>query len=135
MFEFHGWATIMVAYNEDSEDEHHLRAVVEALTLQIAKMRWSTNVANLCYINGSPQLNVSGLTNHRASEAAELFELYQHIAETAPGSYGLLYVHDDEGADTSLRNEFEVWVLRRGQFAHTRDSYLSPIVPTIEDAS
>lgn len=80
-------------------------------------------------------MSVSRLTNHRAAEAAELFELSQRIAETAPGSYGLLYVHDDESADTSFGNEFEVWVLRRGQFARRRDEYLSPIVPTIEDAS
>ena len=134
MFEFHGWATIREASDESGEDELKLREIVEALTQHVSNMGWSTNKAELSYINGSVHLIVSGLTNHRATEASELFELYRNVARLAPGSYGLLYIHDDENVDELAQNEFEVWVLRRGQLLRRKDEFLSPIVPTIEDA-
>ena len=49
----------------------------------------------------------------------------------AEGSYRLIYLHDDE-AD-GKENQFQVFVLSKGSVKEFSDSYLSPIIPTIED--
>lgn len=50
----------------------------------------------------------------------------------AEGSYGLIYLYDDEAA--GRENQFQVFSLSRGSVKEFSDFYLSPIVPTIEDA-
>lgn len=90
--------------------------------------------------------NVSGVllfassTNHRCSPPTAI-ELLHWLAENGPGSYGLVYVHDDEddgergrlygrvSADHS--NEFRVWRLVGGMVEELGDPFLSPIVPLI----
>jgi hypothetical protein len=136
MFEIHGWATLRESFDEAGEDDEKLHAIFARLRRQIDENSWSLNsLVDLRYINGTPYLTVTGDRNHRISEGSELFELFHTVAEIAPGSYGLVYVMDDEAQDIAARNEFEVWVLCRGQFTRRSDAYLSPIIPTIEDPS
>ncbi len=48
------------------------------------------------------------------------------------GSYGLLYVHDDE---TKINSDvFVVYKLARGKFERIVDTFLSPLIPTVEIA-
>ena len=50
------------------------------------------------------------------------------------GSYGLLYVLDDEDyQDGDYQNEFRVWRLVRGALEERSDPFLSPFIPTVED--
>ena len=72
--------------------------------------------------------------NHRATVA---WEMLKWIAENAPGSYGLFYVHDDEdqiGAvgygrgNADFSHEFRVHRIANGTLSEHPDPYLSPIV-------
>lgn len=70
--------------------------------------------------------------NHKSFEAGEIIELFQFIADQAPGSYGLLYTRDDEDIE-GYDNEFKVYVLARGTLRRQEDVWLSPFVPVVED--
>jgi hypothetical protein len=69
-------------------------------------------------------------------------DVLRWLAATGPGSYGLVYVHDDEdvgdagrlrGRDgTDRSNEFRVWRLLGGTVEELADPFLSPIVPRID---
>src|SRR5215467_2984439 len=48
-----------------------------------------------------------------------------------PGSYGLLYVWDDES--NQHPNEFRVFKLARGRVTEHSDVLLSPVIPALED--
>ncbi|MFI1791029.1 CbrC family protein [Streptomyces olivaceoviridis] len=49
---------------------------------------------DLRWMNGAPFIHRGGYSNHRSSP--DLVELFEYVAAVAPGSYGLLHVHDDE---------------------------------------
>jgi hypothetical protein len=84
-------------------------------------------------VNGSAQLHLGGLLNHRRGQGEEMLQAFRRIGEVAPGSYGLLYVHDDEDP-AGRENEFQVFMLRRGKISVDRDRYLSPCIPNIDIA-
>lgn len=76
-------------------------------------------------------------TNHRSSS---LWDLLDWIVEHGPGSYGLVYVHDDEDVPTNRTpgrgegdhsNEFRVWRVAAGSLEELTDPFLSPIVPRV----
>ena len=94
MFEFHGWAVLRMTYTSDDDaEEGEIGTVQNRLTQEIA----ATEVANHFHFhdgfNGMASLTVFGLRNHRRKEVIDIFDW---LAENAPGSYGLLYVRDDE---------------------------------------
>lgn len=87
--------------------------------------------------NGVLQFSTS--RNHRSSQA---WELLQWLAKTSQGTYGLLYIHDDEDigglthygrGNTSYENVFRVWSLKHGKVSEHADPFLSPIVQEGED--
>jgi hypothetical protein len=74
--------------------------------------------------------------NHRASSS--IWPLMDWIVRNAVGSYGLVYVHDDEinrsgrgvgGEKRDVSNEFRVWRILNGKLEELDDPFLSPIVP------
>lgn len=76
--------------------------------------------------------------NHRSSC---VWDMIEWIAENGPGSYGLLYVHDDEDgpANTAYQrgmndftNAFHVHRVANGKITELDDPFLSPIVSTID---
>jgi Immunity protein 7 len=74
---------------------------------------------------------VAGNTNHRSQAIQDVFDLYAYISSVAPGSYGILYMHDDE--EIGFENEFRVYVLTRGNLTVHKDPFLSPYFPVVED--
>jgi hypothetical protein len=130
MFEAHGWATIR-STTSDAEEERlgELAGVLEA---KIRELNSITNVVVRLEIdlNGSDALTVVAFKNHRKDQ---LIELFQWLAVHRRGSYGLLYVWDDEDR-RDVENVFRVWKLTRGTLAECADPFLSPPVPVIEDA-
>ncbi|MFF0055414.1 Imm7 family immunity protein [Streptomyces microflavus] len=70
-----------------------------------------------------------GRTVSRSSP--DVAELFEHVAEVAPGSYGLLHVRDDE--DPGHENEVRVLRLVRGRVTQHTETLLSPCIPTVED--
>ena len=77
-------------------------------------------------------VSLAGLSNHRGSLEEGLINIFREIGEKAPGSYGLLYISDDENPE--FDNEFRVGRLVRRKFELVKDYHLSPRIPTIEDS-
>ncbi len=75
--------------------------------------------------------------NHRGSK---LWEMLDWLTESSTGTYGIVYVHDDEDivgnknygrGDVDYSNEFRIWRILKGELLEFDDPYLSPIVPNI----
>lgn len=132
MFEFHGWATIRVPDPDlDVDHRHELeRVAVERLreAIRAADDQFSLFDVRMTG-NELIVLYAHGLRNHRYKKVVELF---RWVAKELPESYGLLYVHDDEVE--GRENEFRTWRLARGELREMSDPFLSPRIPTLEDA-
>jgi hypothetical protein len=83
-------------------------------------------------------LTMSSSRNHRGLDPTVLTVL-AWLARNAPGSYGLVYLHDDEDAGeyalargrdgTDHTDAFRVWRLLQGIVEEFDDPFLSPIIP------
>jgi len=82
-------------------------------------------------MNVGHYLHLGGHPNHRGQHGDEVIALFTEIGKLAPGSYGLLYVYDDE--DPEHNEGFRVLRLARGVVTEHADPFLSPVVPTLED--
>ncbi|WP_205023395.1 Imm7 family immunity protein [Streptomyces sp. HB132] len=127
MFEYHGWITVRDTAADD-DDEPRLRRIVDELRRHIARID-SPYLLDLRWMNGEPFIHLGGFSNHRSSP--DVVGLFEHVAVSAPGSYGLLHVHDDEEPDRE--NDVRVLRLLRGRVTHHTEALLSPYVPTVED--
>lgn len=79
--------------------------------------------------------------NHRGGST--MWDLMDWIVKHGDGSYGLVYVHDDEDgghdspyfgrgrAEPDFSNVFRVWRILPGKLEELDDPFLSPIVPMI----
>ncbi|MFD1886471.1 Imm7 family immunity protein [Paenibacillus wenxiniae] len=130
MYEFHGWTVVHESVTEI--DECHLSVIVENIQSYISNLNWSNGLLKLYPANGNYYVSLGGFLNRKTVEATEIMELYQFIADQAPGSYGLLYTLDDEDTE-GCENRFKVFVLTRGQLTQKEDSFLSPFVPVVTD--
>ena len=127
MFEFHGWA--VVQYHTYANDSTLQNRCWQQLIDHIATI--PKDLIQLQRYNGCDSLVVVGQHNHRSEYVIDLFHW---VAANTPGSYGLLYVRDDEDPrESDYRNCFRVWRLCRGQLTECDDPFLSPAIPTIED--
>jgi len=64
---------------------------------------------------------------------ARVLYLFHDVARLAPGSYGLLYIHDDEDPERDTTNRWTSHVLARGAVTAVPDPFLSPIIEVVED--
>jgi hypothetical protein len=92
--------------------------------------------------NGSAHLWLAGSHNHRDDTVTGLFRSIAETGrvtlkipneidiatETAPGSYGVMYVLDDDASCT-----WERLVMRRGTVSREADTSLSPHIGVVED--
>lgn len=131
MFEYHGWITVLESPGEDDELmlPAQLRSRIDSL---IGELQKAPGMAHLVVDNGETQIYLGGMRNHRSGPGEEVLETFGRIAEIAPGSYGLLHVWDDEDPE-GRRNEFQVFVMRRGTVTRHTDTFLSPRIPMVED--
>ena len=138
MFEYHGWATILDSTGDEEFDDDPSVATLDAVRRAMADARLEHRVA-LDVRNGSWFLAIHGLNNHRNPAVVRLFEA---IARIAPGSYGMLFTHDDEAGLGAARGpdeagEHDNWwycrVMKRGHVERHTDAWMSPHVPTVED--
>lgn len=83
-------------------------------------------------MNGAAMLSCNGLTNHWSSDIEDVLALYNYLAKSTVGSYGVLYIHNDEG-DEEEHNNFIVFYLAKGELKKAKDSFLSPCNPVIEE--
>jgi immunity protein 7 of polymorphic toxin system len=127
MFEYHGWITLR-STAEALDDEPPLRlSEIKALVDEFAGYA----LMDLQPMNGVYYLHLGGNPNHRGRHGAAVVDLFARVGQLAPGSYGLLYVHDDEDPDHRLG--FRVFRLARGAVTEHADHLLSPVIPTLED--
>ena len=131
MFQMHGWAVVRSdTYESTGEAEATLLArLQEQIELtQVTNIRVHLDVG----LNGD--LHVLSVDGHRNHRYIPVIDLFGWLAANGPGSYGLLYVLDDEDFKTGdFQNEFRVWRLARGVLEERSDPFLSPAIPTVED--
>ncbi|MDE5891742.1 MAG: immunity 7 family protein [Acetatifactor sp.] len=129
MLELHGWVTIRETYKVSDNEEENIDIIIEKLKREVEKLSWFKPQINA--LNGSWFLEFTLFSNRKNPQTQEVFKFYKRIGELAEGSYGLIYLYDDE--DERKGNEFQVFSLSRGTVKEFSDSYLSPVIPTIED--
>lgn len=129
MFEFHGWINLRYHTHDTNEDlqaqafeefkNYILQQKIEAIYM--IKRR-----------NGLDSFVITGLHNHYGNYVENI---YRWVAAKLPGSYGLLFIRDDEDmkAGEDNTNQFIVWKLARGVLSKEADRYLSPCISVIED--
>jgi hypothetical protein len=130
MYEFHGWVAIRegVREAEDSDEARNVAILKLKEVIDARKDDWS--FVELKRFNGADYFILHGFRNHSQPWVQELFEI---SGQLAPGSYGVLYINDDE--DKTYSNEMQVFVMRRGKVVRHRDEFFSPCIPTLEDNS
>ncbi len=134
MFEYHGWITLRDSFSEEGENEviSNLSVVLSLIKETLLQSELGNGLVDMRPVNGNHYIALNAFQNHEAGLTERLLQFYRYVAEEAVGSYGLLYIHDDEdtgGAD----NEFHVYVLAKGRIEKKRDTFLSPCIPTIEE--
>jgi len=132
MYEYHGWATIRESFLNEDDVEDNIHEIVSDIGDRIQALNCGHGLLDLRAVNGEFHLSVSGIPNHKGSWGEEIHALFAYIAEVAVGSYGLLYVLDDED-ENGEDNEFQAYVMARGKVEKKRDIFLSPFFPTVED--
>lgn len=131
MFELHAW--FQLSHDAFESDQVAIDAALPAIRAAVEALDESnsaTTKACLLPRNGTYYVTVVIDANRRRYEAELLDRLVAVIAETLPGSYGLIYERDDE----AIPPDFRVRRLARGLVTDHDESLLSPAVPTIEDA-
>ncbi|MBE9141446.1 hypothetical protein IQ254_30370 [Nodosilinea sp. LEGE 07088] len=131
MYEYHGWITLVSSLGEDEEsDSREIIKKVEEILSPLEKER--NGLAHMKALNGEQFVILAGHFNRASQIKPLLFRVFKDIAGMAPGSYGLLYVRDDEDMENQ-DNEFQVLRMARGSVNKCKDQYLSPCIPVIED--
>jgi Immunity protein 7 len=128
VFEWHGWATIVAS--PDTEDDTAAEARQRDAEARVARViAGAAGVANetldVRSANGRVHLWLAGSHNHRDETVTDLF---RSIAAAAPGSYGVMYVLDDD-----VNSTWERLVMRRGTVSQEVDTSLSPHIGVVED--
>ncbi len=133
MVELHGWATIREFFTlQDDDSDEKIEQIIGELGDTISRIHWGNGLLDLRAVNGEYFLTVNIFTNHRDDRVGDALRLFQHIAKVAPGSYGLLYLNDDED-QSGHENEFLVYLLAKGTLTEHKDQLLSPLIPTVEE--
>ena len=120
MFEYHGWAVLR---------ERDTEADISPELLQELDKNIRAGNAHVETNQWEHVLLMTGLRNHRHEDTIDTF---RWIAAHLPGSYGLLYVWDDEISGHS-DTDFRVYRLARGRRTEHGDPFLSQRLPTIEE--
>lgn len=129
MIELHGWLTVSETFeDEDLLPQHTLETIMQQVTNIIAS---NSCGIQLQYANGTAFLNTLFCANHRTAEVDEIIGTYKRIAEAASGSYGMIYLRDDE--DEVHCNVFQVYIFKKGKCICQTDTHFSPCIPTIEN--
>ena len=132
MFEYYGWIALIYSICEVEDEDKKLKIAVDYAKNLIEQTLPKRHINELKVINGQYMVSLARLSNHRGTLEEALINFFREIGEKAPGSYGLLYLSDDENPE--FGNEFCVGKLVRGKLEFVKDPHLSPRIPTIEDS-
>lgn len=130
MIELHGWLHIRETYeDEDLLSQNEIEDIMQRVK---AIIQSNTCGFKLQYANGETFLHTLFGSNHHTSEVDEIIETYKSISQIAIGSYGIIYLRDDE--DKNYYNDFQTYIFKKGQCIYQIDTNFSPCIPTIENA-
>lgn len=131
MIELHGWLTVRDTYKAEFEEGSRTEAAVLEIRSLIESLEWFK--PDMRAMNGDVFTEFSLYCNRKNPEVEEVFQFFEAVGRIAEGSYGLIYLYDDEDRN-GRENRFQVFVLARGVVKEGEDSFLSPVIPVIEDA-
>ncbi len=131
MVELHGWALLRESFAIDNEDDH-IERIINCLSQEIKKLKIDEKLLRLDYCNGEAFVTATKFANHFSDDIKEIIDFFKRITRIAPGSYGLLYLHNDEDTN-GFHNAFQVFVLSKGEFKLQQDPFLSPYIPMVEE--
>lgn len=131
MVELHGWAMIRENFTADSEEDN-IELIISRLSQEIKKLEIDENLLRIDYCNGEAAVTATKVANHFSDDIKGMIDFFKQITLVAPGSYGLLYLHNDEDTN-GFDNAFQVFVLAKGAFKLQQDPFLSPYIPMVED--
>ena len=131
MIEFNGWAIIRESYREEDDNDELLNSIVKQIEQKITtELDYGNEIYSLKRLNGTYHLSIMVNHNHRTEHVIDFFKW---IAEISKGSYGILYVQDDEDIERGNESLFKVWCMKKGKVSELDDAYLSPLNPEIEE--
>src|SRR4030095_14134610 len=104
MIMYSGWAKIREAYAESGEDEKLLADIIERINGRIRELEAGNEFYDLRLLNGGWHLTIKADHNHREEK---IIEFFKWIADVSIGSFGLLYVLDDEDIKRNNENKFK----------------------------
>jgi hypothetical protein len=130
MIVYSGWAVIRETYSESGEDKKLLDDIIKSIKGRIGELEAHNEFYDLRLLNGEYHLTIKGDHNHRDEI---IIDFFKWIADISVGSFGLLYVLDDEDIKRGNENKFKVWRMKKGKVDELDDPFLSPCNPTIED--
>lgn len=130
MVELHGWITIRETYKAFLNEEEKIDLLVARIKAEINRLSWFK--PEIKAQNGEWFLEFTLFSNRINPQILEVFEFCKWIGKVADGSYGLIYLYNDEDRN-GKENQFQVFSLARGVVSEKNDPFLSPIIPTIED--
>jgi hypothetical protein len=139
LYECHGWIVLQetTRFDDESgvfEQQERFAPVVEEIRGLIRELNWGVGVLTLDSVFDMRVVHVTIRRNRRTPQTDDLERLLALINRRAPGSYGVLYVFDDENeVEWPGCNAFEVWVIARGKCERRGDPFLSPRAPVIQD--
>ncbi len=129
MFEFHGWVVIRSGFDlDDPRYEEDWIRMWPQLEEELQLFGRPDHFFIHKGVNELVSVTCSGLRNHHQEWVMDFF---RWVASRAPGSYGLLYIFDNE--DPQYENAFRVHRLAKGELKELDDPFLSPYIPTLED--
>ncbi|WP_052732768.1 Imm7 family immunity protein [Hymenobacter terrenus] len=129
MIEIHAWITLR--YSDYDSEDHLQRDFIANFKGYLAQQyNWVLENSYGRFIdrNGLECFAIDVQHNHK--DSFYVLDIFSWVAKESTGSYGLLYFHDDE--DQEAFNEFQVYVLKRGKLAKSKDSFLSPYHEEVE---
>ena len=129
MIELHGFITIRETY--EVTDEENIDSVIAEIKKEMQKPEYPK--LEIKTMNGEYYMDFSLFANHLAGDCKKILSFFERVGELAKGSYGLLYLMDDEDCNGN-NNTFKVWRLARGRVNSFEDHLLSPFIPVVEDA-
>ncbi len=121
MLELHGWITLRESYKTNSEEEN-MKYIFRKIKEKVYELDWTTNLLDIRYCNGSPNLSISLFANRIGQEVNDIFELLKFICKEAKGSYGIIYICDDE-----VSEDFACYIICKGNINKVEDPFLSPL--------
>ena len=130
MIQLNGWVIIRESYSEVGENERKLNQVVTKIEAKISELDVVNEFYGLRNLNGEYHLSIMVNHNHRSDHVIEFFKW---IASISVGSFGILYVQDDEDLERGNENVFKVWRMKKGKVDELDDPFLSPVNPEVEE--